>query len=154
MIENMLKEDITVLEAGLKEDWETVDACGGISEIYFEQAPVHSPVNCDKVREASSLISELGTWPSDTDRGRSVKLTQYIDLSRKYLNTYPPDWQRFVRTASDLPLAKKTELLKKLEAEHGWKIDWKSKEIIDGPIRGYDPSLTPTNLTRMIKERK
>lgn len=151
----MLKENIMVLEAGLKEDWGMADACGGISEMYFEQAPVHSPANCDKVREAPPLISEeLGTRPSDTDRGRSVKLTQYSDLSLKYFNTYPPDWQLFVRTASDLPLAKKTELLKKLEAEHGWEIDWKSKEITDGPIRGYDPSLTPTNLTRMIKERK
>ena len=46
----MLKEDLTVLEAGLKEDRGTVEVCDCISEMYFEQAPVHLPVKCDNVR--------------------------------------------------------------------------------------------------------
>jgi CO dehydrogenase/acetyl-CoA synthase alpha subunit len=59
-----------------------------------------------------------------------------------------------VRTASDLPVASRVELLKKLEEEQGWKIDWKLKRILEGPIRGYDPSFNPTNLKRLIREKK
>ena len=100
------------------------------------------------------MIAKLCFRPSDTDRGRSVKLTHYIDLSQKYLNTSPPDWHLFVRSATDLPIAKKNELLKILEDERDWKIDWKTKRILEGPIRGYDPSFNPTNLKRLVRERK
>ena len=36
------------------------------------------------------------------------------------------------------------ELLKILEEEHGWKIDWDKKKIVEGPIRKYDPGFNPT----------
>jgi acetyl-CoA decarbonylase/synthase complex subunit alpha len=139
--------------ADLKDDWKIIDASDG-SEIYFEPGPQHLLVACETVEEALPMIAKLCFRPSDTDRGRSVKLTHYIDLSLKYLNSYPTDWQLFVRTASDLPIAKKTELLKLLEDEQGWKIDWKMKRILEGPIRGYDPSFNPTNLERLIREKK
>ena len=137
----------------IKEDWQIIDATDG-SEIYFEPAPQHLLVACETVEEALPMIAKLCFRPSDTDRGRSIKLTHYIDLSLKYLNIYPPDWHLFVRTATDLPVAKKDELLKKLEDEHGWEIDWKMKRIKEGPIRGYDPSFNPTNLKRLIREKK
>jgi len=134
----------------IKEDWQIIDASNG-SMLYFEPAPQDLLVACETVEEALPMIAKLCFRPSDTDRGRSIKLTHYIDLSLKYLKTYPPDWHLFVRTATDLPVATKNELLKK---EHGWKIDWKRKRIIEGPIRGYDPSFNPTNLKRLIREKK
>jgi len=137
----------------IKEDWQIIDASNG-SMLYFEPAPQDLLVACETVEEALPMIAKLCFRPSDTDRGRSIKLTHYIDLSLKYLKTYPPDWHLFVRTATDLPVATKNELLKKLEDEHGWKIDWKRKRIIEGPIRGYDPSFNPTNLKRLIREKK
>nr|AAU82984.1 acetyl-CoA decarbonylase/synthase subunit alpha [uncultured archaeon GZfos24D9] len=100
------------------------------------------------------MMAKLCIRPSDTDRGRPIKLTHYIDLNLKYLSTYPPDWHLFVRAASDLPIATRNELLKKLEDERGWKIDWKKKKIEKGPIRGYNPSFNPTNLERLVRGKK
>ncbi len=137
----------------IKEDWQIIDASNG-SMLYFEPAPQDLLVACETVEEALPMIAKLCFRPSDTDRGRSIKLTHYIDLSLKYLKTYPPDWHLFVRTATDLPVATKNELLKKLEDEHGWEIDWKRKRIVEGPIREYDPSFNPTNLRRLIREKK
>ncbi len=137
----------------LKDDWRIIDASNG-EEIYVEPAPQDLLVACETVEEALPMIAKLCFRPSDTDRGRSIKLTHYIDLSLKYLKAYPPDWHLFVRTATDLPVATKNELLKKLEDDHGWKIDWKSKKILEGPIRGYDPSFNPTNLKRLIRVKK
>ncbi|MCW3129617.1 MAG: CO dehydrogenase/acetyl-CoA synthase complex subunit alpha [Methanophagales archaeon] len=135
-----------------KEDWSLIDARDG-TEIYFEPAPEHLMMPCETVEEALPMIAKLCFRPSDTDRGRSIKLTHYIDLSLKYLNIYPPDWHLFVRSETDLPIAKRKELLKKLEDEQGWEIDWKLKKIKEGPIRGYDPSFDPTNLRRLVRKR-
>ena len=139
--------------ADLKDDWKVIDATDG-SEIYVEPGPQHLLVACETVEEALPMMAKLCFRPSDTDRGRSIKLTHYIDLSQKYLKIYPPDWHLFVRTASDLPIAKRNELLKKLEDEQGWKIDWTMKRITEGPIRRYDPSFNPTNLERLVREKK
>jgi acetyl-CoA decarbonylase/synthase complex subunit alpha len=139
--------------ADLTDDWKLIDASDG-SEIAVEPGPQHLLVSCETVEEALPMIAKLCFRPSDTDRGRSVKLTHYIDLSLKYLHAYPRDWHLYVRAASDVPIAKRNELLKKLEEEQGWKIDWKLKKILEGPIRGYDPSFNPTNLKRLVREKK
>jgi acetyl-CoA decarbonylase/synthase complex subunit alpha len=43
-----------------------------------------------------------------------------------------------------LPLKTRDELLKILEKEYGWEIDWKKKKILEGPIRSYDAGFNPT----------
>jgi acetyl-CoA decarbonylase/synthase complex subunit alpha len=43
-------------------------------------------------------------------------------------------------------------LLKLLEAEHGFEIDWKKKKIISGSKIKFDVSSQPTNLKRLCKE--
>ncbi len=136
-----------------KEDWTLIDATDG-SRVYVEPGPQDLLVACETVEEAMPMMAKLCFRPSDTDRGRSIKLTHYIDLNQKYLNAYPPDWHLFVRAASDLPIATRNELLKKLEDEQGWKIDWKMKKIVEGPIRAYNPSFNPTNLERLIRRKK
>nr|CBH37435.1 acetyl-CoA decarbonylase/synthase complex, alpha subunit [uncultured archaeon] len=137
----------------IKEDWKLIDASDG-SDVYVEPGPQDLLVACETVEEALPMMAKLCFRPSDTDRGRSVKLTHYIDLNLKYLHTYPSDWHLFVRAASDLPIATRNELLKKLEDERGWKIDWKKKKIEEGPIRAYNPSFNPTNLERLIRGKK
>ena len=139
--------------ADLKEDWSIINANDG-SEVYIEPAPQHLLVACETVEEALPMIAKLCLRPADTERWRSIKLTHYIDLSLKYLDIYPPDWHLFVRSTTDLPVAKRTELLKMLEDEQGWEIDWKLRNIKEGPIRGYDSLFTPTNLMRLIKAEK
>ena len=82
--------------------------------------------------------------PADTYLGRQIKLTHYIELSLKYLGCLPDDWHLYVRSEADLPVKMRDQLLKILEDEHGWKIDWKNKKIIEGPIRQYDAGFNPT----------
>jgi acetyl-CoA decarbonylase/synthase complex subunit alpha len=136
----------------LKDDWKILDVRDG-SELYFEPAPEHLIVACETVEEALPTIAKLCFRPADTDRGRSIKLTHYVDLSLRYLKMYPPDWHLFIRTATDLPVARRGEMLKKLEDEQGWNIDWKRKAIVEGPIKGYDPSFNPTNIPRLVKKK-
>ncbi|RLI79256.1 CO dehydrogenase/acetyl-CoA synthase complex subunit epsilon [Archaeoglobales archaeon] len=133
------------------EDWQMYDLRRG-EEIRVEPAPQDLLVAAETLEEAIPLMAKLCFRPADTDRGRSIKLTHYIDLSLKYLGRLPDDWHLFVRTESDLPLAKKEELLKILEDEHGWKIDWKKKKILEGPIRGYDAAFNPTNVKRIFEQ--
>ena len=137
----------------VKDDWKIIDARDG-TEYHFEPAPQHLLVACETVEEALPMIAKLCFRPSDTDRGRSIKLTHYIDLHEKYLGCMPPDWHLFVRTTTDLPIAKRDELLKRLEDERGWKIDWERKRILEGPMRPYDASFDPTNLPRLIRKKE
>ncbi len=133
------------------EDWMVYDVKTG-QKVRIEPAPQDLLVAAETIEEALPLIAKLCMRPADTDRGRAIKLTHYIDLSLKYLGKMPDDWHLFVRTEADLPLAKREELLKLLEDEHGWKIDWKRKRIVEGPIRKYDPGFNPTNVERLFKE--
>jgi anaerobic carbon-monoxide dehydrogenase, CODH/ACS complex subunit alpha len=45
-------------------------------------------------------------------------------------------------------------MLKTLESKFGWKIDWKAKKILSGPLRPADVSFDPTNLARKIRTKK
>lgn len=132
------------------EDWMIYDIRTG-KKVRIEPAPQNLLVAAETLEEAIPLIAKLCIRPNDTDRGRSIKLTHYIDLHLKYLSKMPDDWHLFVRTESDLPLARKEKLLKLLEDEHGWKIDWKRKRIVEGPIRGYDASFNPTTVRRIFE---
>ncbi len=133
------------------EDWMVYDVRTG-ERVRIEPAPQDLLVAAETLEEAIPLMAKLCIRPNDTDRGRSIKLTHYIDLSLKYLGKMPDDWHLFVRTESDLPLAKREELLKILEDEHGWKIDWEKKKIVEGPIRSYHAGFNPTNVERLFKE--
>ncbi|MET1124272.1 MAG: CO dehydrogenase/acetyl-CoA synthase complex subunit alpha [Archaeoglobaceae archaeon] len=133
------------------EDWMVYDVRTG-QRVRIEPAPQDLLVAAETIEEAIPLIAKLCFRPNDTDRGRSIKLTHYIELSLKYLGKMPDDWHLYVRTESDLPLAKREELLKILEDEHGWKIDWQRKKIVEGPIRPYYAGFNPTNVERLFRE--
>ncbi|HID27728.1 MAG TPA: CO dehydrogenase/acetyl-CoA synthase complex subunit epsilon [Methanosarcinales archaeon] len=133
-----------------KEEWEVYDARSGNLEP-IECAPEHLFIAAETKAELMPLLAKLCIRPNDTHLGRSIKLTHYIELSEKYIGTLPDDWHTFIRTEGDLPLAKKETLLKILEHQHGWKIDWTKKKIIEGPIRKLDASWQPTNVERLCK---
>ena len=135
------------------EDWEILDARDG-SSLGIEPAPEHLLMACDTVEEAIPEIARLCMRPTDNALGRQIKMTHYLDLSKKYLGKYPDDWPVFVRNEADLPLSNKDELMKKLESDFGWKIDWDKKKILEGPIRKPDVSLDATNLPRLAREKK
>ncbi len=110
----------------------------------IEPCPDALLVCAETKEEAIVQLARLCIRPSDTSMGRQIKLTHYLELSEKYLGSLPEDWHLYVRTDADLPTRMKDKLLKILEDEHGWKIDWKNKKIIEGPIRRYDPAFNPT----------
>ncbi|TFH47260.1 MAG: CO dehydrogenase/acetyl-CoA synthase complex subunit epsilon [ANME-2 cluster archaeon] len=133
------------------EKWNVIDARDG-SVINVEPAPEHLFISAETKAEVMPLLAKLCFRPSDNSLGRMIKLTHYIELNEKYLGTLPDDWHIYVRSEADLPVAKKDALLKHLEEDQGWKIDWDKKKILEGPIRQVDVSFQPTNVPRLSKE--
>ncbi|MEA1984831.1 MAG: CO dehydrogenase/acetyl-CoA synthase complex subunit alpha [Euryarchaeota archaeon] len=131
--------------------WNAYDARNG-QTIDLPPAPEFLLTTAETVEEIMPMLAKNCIRPSDNNMGRMIKLTHYIELSQKYLGVMPDDWHVFVRGETDLPLAKREELLKILEAEHGWEIDWKRKKIISGPTSKLDVSAQPTNIKRLCKE--
>lgn len=139
--------------ADVPEDWIVIDARDG-SKVRVEPAPEHMLYIAETKEEAMLMMAKLCFRPSDNSMGRMIKLTHYCDISMKYFGKMPDDWAIYVRHASELPLAWKDQMMKELEEKYGWKIDWKAKKIVEGPIRPADVSFDPTNIERKIRVRK
>jgi anaerobic carbon-monoxide dehydrogenase, CODH/ACS complex subunit alpha len=121
----------------LKEPWDVLDARTG-ETVYAAPAPEHLFVVAETKEEATVLVPKLCMRPSDTTKGRSIKLNHYIDLHRKFFGTMPDDIDLFVRTRADIPVAMKDDVLRALH-EAGW-------EEGDGQIP--DPTLLPRLIRR------
>ncbi|KAF5044604.1 Prismane/CO dehydrogenase family protein [anaerobic digester metagenome] len=100
------------------EDWMVRDRRSG-EEVYVGPVPEHLFIAAETKEEAMAIIAKLAMRPNDTSRGRSIKLSHYIDLYDRCYGRMPDDLHRFVRTKADLPLMQKEGLLKVLEAR-GW----------------------------------
>lgn len=133
------------------EKWSVYDARNG-EEMPIAPTPEFLISTADSVEEVMPMMAKNCMRPTDNNMGRMIKLTHYIELSQKYLGIMPDDWHTFVRSETDLPLAKREELLKILEKEHGWEIDWQKKKILSGPSMKMDVSAQPTNVKRLCKE--
>jgi acetyl-CoA decarbonylase/synthase complex subunit alpha len=134
-----------------KENWWVYDIKSK-QKVYVEPCPDALLVIAETKEEAIVQLARLCIRPADTYMGRQIKLTHYIELSQKYLGCLPDDWHLYVRTEADLPVKMKDELLKILEEEHGWKIDWSKKKIIEGPIRPYDAGFNPTLMEEVFEK--
>ncbi len=132
-----------------KENWWVYDIKSK-KRMNVEPCPDALLVAAETKEEAIVQLARLCLRPADTYMGRQIKLTHYIDLSKKYLGCLPDDWHLYVRSEADLPLKMKDELLKLLEEEHDWKIDWQKKKILKGPIRMYDSGFNPTILEEVF----
>jgi acetyl-CoA decarbonylase/synthase complex subunit alpha len=135
------------------EDWMVIDGRDGMMQ-QIEPAPEAMLYIAETKEEAMVEMAKLCFRPSDNSIGRAIKLTHYCDLSMKYMGKLPDDWHIFVRDTKDLPLVYKEMMMKELEEKHGWKIDWKAKKFISGPLRPADVSFDPTNLPRKIRAKK
>ncbi|WP_202319685.1 CO dehydrogenase/acetyl-CoA synthase complex subunit alpha [Archaeoglobus neptunius] len=113
-------------------------------KVFIEPAPDSLLVAVETKEEAIVQLARLCIRPNDTSAGRQIKLTHYIELHQKYYGDLPDDWHLYVRSEADLPLKQREELLKILEEQYGWKIDWEKKKIVEGPIRHYDAGFNPT----------
>ena len=118
------------------EDWYVHDARTG-DRVYGGPAPEHLFYAAETKEEAMVMIAKLCMRPNDTTKGRAIKLTHYIDLSKRLYGTMPDDIHLFVRTHADVPITMKDEILEILEKK-GWK---------EGRIP--DPTLVPRLIRKM-----
>lgn len=100
------------------EDWTVRDRRTG-EEVYVGPVPEHLFIAAETKEEAMALIAKLAMRPNDTSRGRSIKLSHYIDLYQRCHGRMPDDLDRFVRTRADIPVMQKEAILPVLEAR-GW----------------------------------
>jgi acetyl-CoA decarbonylase/synthase complex subunit alpha len=119
------------------EDWEVYDARTG-NKVNVGPAPEHLFQTVETPQEAMVAIAKLCIRPNDTWKGRSIKLSHYVDLHKRHYGCMPQDLQLFVRTMADVPMTLKDEFTKILEAKN-----WKETVIPD-----------PTLLPRMIRKMK
>ena len=120
-------------------DWYVIDARSG-ERVYAGPTPEHLFYPVETLEEAMVMIPKLCMRPSDTTKGRAIKLNHYIDLHKKFYGTLPDDIHLFVRTVADIPVTMKDEILEFLK-EKGWK-EWEN------------PSPDPTLLPRLIRVKK
>lgn len=118
------------------EDWYVYDARTG-DKVYVGPAPEHLFYGAETKEEAMVMIAKLCMRPNDTTKGRAMKLTHYIDLSKRLFGVIPDDVHLFVRTLADVPITMRDEIIKILEGK-GWK-----ENIIP------DPTLLP----RLVRKR-
>jgi acetyl-CoA decarbonylase/synthase complex subunit alpha len=120
-----------------KEDWYNIDARTG-EKVYVGPAPEHLFLTAETKEEAMVMIAKLVMRPNDTWKGRSGKLSHYVDLHQRLYGTMPEGLEKLIRTTADIPLTMKEEFTKILEAK-GW-----TENIIPDP----------TMLPRMIRKTK
>ncbi|MGQ9468792.1 MAG: CO dehydrogenase/acetyl-CoA synthase complex subunit alpha [Nitrososphaerales archaeon] len=120
-----------------KKNWMVYNARTG-EKVYGAPAPEHLLYVVETKEEAIVTAARLVMRPNDTNKGRMIKLSHYIDLHKKLYGAMPEDLHLFVRNESDLSIAMRDQLLKVLK-EKGWE-----------PIEVPDPTL----LERMIVRRE
>jgi len=120
------------------ENWEVYDARTG-DIVNAGPAPEHLFQTVETKEEAMVAIAKLCMRPNDTFKGRSIKLSHYVDLHKRLYGTMPKDLHLFVRTMTDVPMTMKDEFKRVLESK-GW-----SESVIP------DPTLLP-RMVRKIKE--
>jgi len=121
----------------LDEDWYVYDARTG-DRVYAGPTPEHLFFAAETKEEAMVMTAKLCMRPNDTAKGRAVKLTHYVDLSKRLCGTMPDDLHLFIRTAADVPITMRDEIMAVLK-EKGWK-------------EGKTPD--PTLLPRMIRKKE
>jgi len=119
-----------------KEDWYVYDARTG-DKVYVGPTPEHLFTTAETKEESIVMLAKLCMRPNDTSKGRSMKLTHYIDLHKRYYGVMPDDIHLFIRNKNDIPITMKSEILKILEEK-----EWKETRIPD-----------PTLLERMVRKR-
>jgi acetyl-CoA decarbonylase/synthase complex subunit alpha len=115
------------------EDWIVYDARTG-EEVQVAPAPEHLFYAAETKEECMVMTAKLCLRPNDTSKGRSIKLSHYIDLHERFYGYFPDDIHTYIRRESDIPITLKDKIHAQLK-EHKWK----EKKIPD-----------PTLLKRMI----
>jgi acetyl-CoA decarbonylase/synthase complex subunit alpha len=110
-------------------DWRIMDARKREIVDTKEPSPEHLAYVCETKEKAMVMIPKLCIRKNDTPQGRSIKLSHYISLYKRYMGPgLPEDIHLFVRRKADMPLVYKKELIKHLK-----EMGWEEKEPIGLP---------------------
>jgi acetyl-CoA decarbonylase/synthase complex subunit alpha len=66
------------------------------------------------------LTAKLCLRPNDTSKGRSIKLSHYIDIHENAYGYFPEDIWTYIRRDSDIPITLKDKILAQMK-ENKWK---------------------------------
>jgi acetyl-CoA decarbonylase/synthase complex subunit alpha len=119
-------------------DWVVYNARDG-EQVYVGPAPEHLFYAAETVEEAIVMIAKLTMRPNDTNKGRAVKLSHYIDLHQRLYGSMPDDIHLYVRRQADIPFTMREEIVRALGEK-----DW-----VEDKIATPDPTL----LERMVRRR-
>lgn len=122
-----------------EESFKVFDARTG-ERVFIGPAPEHLVYVAETLEECMVWTAKLCIRPSDTTKGRMIKLTNYVDLYKKFYGKLPEDLPMLVRTEADIPITFKDEVMEFLKAK-GWQ---------PHPM----PSIDPTLLERLIRVKK
>lgn len=101
-----------------EELWELNDLRNN-TKVTGEPAPEHLLYAAETMEEALVSTVKMCIRPNDTPKGRQLKLSNYIDLYKKYFGELPPDLELFVRNERDIPITYKHEVMENL-MEKNW----------------------------------
>ncbi|MFX0099715.1 MAG: CO dehydrogenase/acetyl-CoA synthase complex subunit alpha [Candidatus Hodarchaeota archaeon] len=91
-----------------------------------DPCPEHLIYAAESMEECIVALAKLCLRPADSTKGRSIKLSNWIDLHKKYVGVMPPDVTRFIRVEADIPITMKSEIMELLKKE-----SWEPREVID-----------------------
>ncbi|MFW9975032.1 MAG: CO dehydrogenase/acetyl-CoA synthase complex subunit alpha, partial [Candidatus Thorarchaeota archaeon] len=100
-------------------NWTVYDARTG-DRVVTAPGPEHLFYAAETVAEANVMTAKLVLRPNDTGKGRSIKLSHYIDVHEKYYGFFPEDVWRYIRRDTDIPITLKDKILAQMK-EHNWK---------------------------------
>ena len=110
-------------------EWKIYDKRAG-EVVDGEPAPEHLMYPAETMQEAMVAVAKFCIRPSDNARGRQIKLSNYVDLYKKYMGTLPPDLHLFVRKETDIPITMKNEIMEYLK-----EVGWAPRRLVTEPSR-------------------
>ena len=105
--------------------WTVYDARTG-DRVVTAPGPEHLFYAAETVAEANVMTAKLVLRPNDTGKGRSIKLSHYIDIHEKYFGFFPEDVWKYIRRETDIPITLKDKILAQMKENK-----WKERRIID-----------------------
>jgi acetyl-CoA decarbonylase/synthase complex subunit alpha len=125
-----------------KEDvWKAFNARDGTRDHKITPAPEHLLTTAESIEQAIVLTAKLCIRPADNSKGRMIKLSHWIDLTRKYLGQdLPDDLEKYIRVEADIPINLKDDIMTYLKSKN-----WEPQEIID-------PTIVERLATKYIKK--
>ncbi|MFW9956736.1 MAG: CO dehydrogenase/acetyl-CoA synthase complex subunit alpha [Candidatus Odinarchaeota archaeon] len=99
--------------------WTVYDARTG-DRVVTAPGPEHLFYAAETVAEANVMTAKLVLRPNDTGKGRSIKLSHYIDIHEKSYGFFPEDVWKYIRRDTDIPITLKDKILAQMK-ENKWK---------------------------------